>query len=80
MPLRTLRCAVEEMVSWHPQLFLEPHIIACAAVMSRYNESPTVFEVECVGIISRWLGRTKRFALEMSWTEETPPTRQIACV
>jgi hypothetical protein len=71
MALRTLRCAIEEIAAWHPQLFLEPHIVACAAVMSRYAESPAFFDVECEGITSRWLGRAKRFALEMSWTEET---------
>lgn len=71
MALRTLRCAIEEVAAWHPQMFLEPHIVACAAVMSHYSESPAVFEVDCEGITSRWLGRTKRFALEVSWTEET---------
>ena len=71
MALRTLRCAVEGIAAWHPQLFLESHIVACAAVMSHYSESPAVFEVECEGVSSRWLGRTNRFALEVSWTEET---------
>jgi hypothetical protein len=71
MASRTLRCAVEEIEAWHPQLFLEPHIVACVAVMSRYSESLASFEVECEGITSRWLGRAKRFTLEMAWTEET---------
>lgn len=71
MALRKLQCAFEGIAAWHPQLFLEPHIVACAAVMSRYSGSPAVFEVECEGISSRWLGRANRFALEVSWTEET---------
>lgn len=71
MALRKLRCAIEEIASWHPQMFLEPHIVACTAVMSHYSESPALFEVECEGISSRWLVRAKRFALEVSWTEET---------
>lgn len=71
MALRRLRCAIEEIAAWHPQLFLEPHIVACAAVISHYTESPALFEVECEGITSRWLGRAKRFALEATWTEET---------
>lgn len=71
MALRTLRCTLEEIAAWHPQLFLEPHIVAGAAVMSHYSDSPAAFEVECEGIVSRWLGRAKRFSLEVSWTEET---------
>src|SRR6516165_12025076 len=71
MALRTLRCAVEEIAAWHPQMFLEPHIVACVAVMSHYSDSPTMFEVECEGIASRWLGKEKGFTLEVSWTEET---------
>jgi hypothetical protein len=71
MALRMLRCTIEEIATWHPQLFLEPHIVSCTAVMSHYTESPALFEVECEAITSRWLGRTRRFALEVSWMEET---------
>jgi hypothetical protein len=71
MALRTLRCAVEEIAAWHPQLFLEPHIVACVGVMSPYSGSPAVFEVECEDIASRWLGRAKGFTLEVSWQDET---------
>jgi hypothetical protein len=71
MPLRTLRCAIEDLEGWYPRLFLEPHILACAAVMSRYSGPPAVFDVTCEGITSRWLGRESAFRLEVSWTEET---------
>jgi hypothetical protein len=71
MALRTLRCTIEDVAAWHTRLFLEPHLVACAAVMSRYSESPARFEVECEGIASRWLGRARRFALEVSWNEDT---------
>jgi hypothetical protein len=71
MALRTLRCAIEEIAEWHPQLFLEPHIVACAGVLGQYSESPAVLQVDCEGIASRWLGKARRFRLEISWTGET---------
>src|SRR5436190_5104485 len=71
MPMRTLRCAVEDLEDWYPHLFLEPHSIACVAVMSRYSNSPTIFEVECEGIRSRRLGKGNALRLEVSWEEET---------
>lgn len=71
MPRRILRCAIEEVADWHPRLFLEPHIIAAAAVLSRYSSTPALCEVECENIKSRWLGRAKGLALEVSWNAET---------
>jgi hypothetical protein len=71
MPLRTLRCAIEGLEGWYPRLFLEPHIVACVAVMSRYSAAPAVFDVACEGITSRWLGQESGFRLEVSWVEAT---------
>ena len=71
MPLRTLRCALEDLEDWYPHLFLEAHSVACVAVMSRYSDSPATFEVACEGITSRRLGRDSPFTLEVSWNEET---------
>jgi hypothetical protein len=71
MALRTLRCAIERIAAWHPRLFLEPHIVACAAVLGRYSESPVWLEVDCENIVSRWLAEATRFRLEVSWSEET---------
>ncbi len=71
MPLRTLRCAVEDLEDWYPRLFLEVHSVACVAVMSRYSASPAAFEVKCEGITSRWLGKHSTFRLEVAWEEET---------
>jgi hypothetical protein len=72
MPLRTLRCAVENLERWYPRLFLEPHSVACVAVMSRYSGPPATFEVTCKGITSRWLGQDSACRLRVSWGEETP--------
>jgi hypothetical protein len=71
MPLRTLRCAVEDLEDWYPRLYLEPHSIACVALLSQYSPSPGVFEVTCEGITSRWLGQASAFRLEVSWAAET---------
>ncbi len=71
MPLRTLRCAVEDLEGWYPRLFLEPHCVASVAVMSRYSGPPATFEVACEGIASRWLRQGSAFRLEVSWAEET---------
>jgi hypothetical protein len=71
MPLRTLRCAIEQLKDWYPRLFLEAHSVACVAVASRYSASPATFEVVCEGIASRWLGRENALRLELSWAEET---------
>jgi hypothetical protein len=71
MPMRTLRCAVGDLDSWYPRLFLEPHRVACVAVMGRYSDPPATFEVACEGITSRWLGQDSAFRLEVSWEQET---------
>jgi hypothetical protein len=72
MPLRSLRCAVEDLEDWYPRLFLEPHSIACVAVMSRYSDvPPATFEVTCEGVNSRWLGTEDGFRLKVSWEPET---------
>jgi hypothetical protein len=71
MALRPLRCAVENLEDWYPRLFLEPHVVACVAVMSRYSESPATFDVTCEGIASRWLGEENTFRLKVSWREDT---------
>jgi hypothetical protein len=71
MPLRTLRCAIEGLEGWYPRLFLEPHTVACVAVMSRYSGPPASFDVACEGITSRWLGHDSAFRLDVSWRQET---------
>src|SRR5436305_14127589 len=71
MPLRTLRCAIEDLDGWYPRLLLEPHSVACVAVMSRYSASPATFDVACEGITSRWLIQESALRLEVLWAEET---------
>lgn len=71
MASRTVRCAIEDLETWYPQLFLEPHSVACVAVMSRYSAPPAVFDVACEDVASRWLGDESAFRLEVAWRQET---------
>src|SRR5262245_11517445 len=68
MALRSLSCAIEQIVEWHPELYLESHAAACVALMSQYGSSPHQAEVECEHISSAWLGRSRRFRLQVSWS------------
>ena len=71
MPSRLLRCAIEQVVDWHPNLFLEAHVVAFAVVAGRYTPSPARFQVECADIDSRRLGTAAEFHMEVSWHADT---------
>jgi hypothetical protein len=68
---RTLRCNIENLAKWHPWFFLEPQIVACAAVLARHGRPPAIFEVDCFNIESAWLGDAARFRLAVTWSTET---------
>jgi hypothetical protein len=67
----TLHCNIEDVAKWHPWLFLEPHIVSCAAVLAHCGDSPGTFDVECADIKSAWLADASRFRLEVAWSRET---------
>src|SRR5436309_2064940 len=71
MATRLLRCAIEQVVDWYYDLFVEPHVVAFVAVANRYSPSPAQFEVECLNVRSRWLGKAAAFRLEVSWHKDT---------
>jgi hypothetical protein len=71
MPPRVLRCGIEEVVDWHPNLFVGPHVVAFVAVVGQYSPSPALFDVECGNVASRWLGTAAGFRLEVSWAAQT---------
>jgi hypothetical protein len=71
MATRLLRCAIEQVMDWHPHLFVDPHVVALVAVAKQYSRSPALFEVECGNITSRWLGQDTQFRLEVSWHRDT---------
>jgi hypothetical protein len=69
--VRTLRCNIEDLAKWHPWFFVEPQVVACAAVLARYGHPPASIEVDCINVTSRWLGAAAQFRLEVSWSPET---------
>jgi hypothetical protein len=44
MPHYGLVCEIERLPEWHPRLYLEPDVVACVAVLSRYSSSPVVID------------------------------------
>ena len=66
-----LRCQIEDLAKLHPWLFLEPHIVACAAVLLEYGESPAVFHVSCSDVESARLGGATEFNLTVAWSAKT---------
>jgi hypothetical protein len=68
---RILRCKIEDLGKWHPWFFLEPHIVACVAVLARYGDSPARIDVDCLNVESAWLREAEEFRLEVSWRPET---------
>jgi hypothetical protein len=71
MAARLLRCAIEQVADWHPNLFVEPHVVAFAAVAGQYSPSPARFDVACGKVASRWLGKAAECRLEVSWEGDT---------
>jgi hypothetical protein len=71
MAIRILPCAIEQIAEWHPELYLEAHIVAGVAVMRENGPPPCRMEVECQGISSARLGRARRFRLQVSWAAAT---------
>jgi hypothetical protein len=43
MPPRVLRCAIEDLTRWHPNLYTEPHAVAFVAVTGQYSIPPAPF-------------------------------------
>lgn len=71
MAPRLLHCAIEEIAEWHTHLYVEPYIVAFAAVAGQYSVSPALFGVECDDIASRWLGKSTECRLQVSWQDDT---------
>lgn len=71
MAPRVLRCAIEEVADYHPNLYVEPHVAAFVAVAGQYSASPALFNVECGNVASRWLGKSAACRLEVSWRDTT---------
>lgn len=71
MAVRILACAIEQIAEWHPELYLESHIVACVALMREHGLPPYPMEVECRDLSSALLGRARRCRLQVSWSAIT---------
>ena len=71
MPPSRIRCAIEQIADWHPNLFVEPHVVALVAVATQYSRSPAVFDVSCENVAVRGLGKHANIQLEVSWHDDT---------
>jgi hypothetical protein len=69
--MRRLRCAIEQIEIWRPELYLAPHIVAFVAVAEKYSDSPALFDVQGSGAELHWFKGAAVFRLEASWHRET---------
>ena len=67
----TLTWAIEDIVTAHPNLYLEHCVAMAVALMSQQTASPCEFAVECAGFNLPTFGAEPRFLLRVSWTEQT---------
>lgn len=67
----TFAWAIEEIVSAHPNLYLEHCVALAVALMSQQTASPCEFGVECTGFTLPQLGAASEFLLRVSWTDQT---------
>lgn len=69
--MKTIEWAIEEILTAHPDLYLEHCAVMAVALMSRQLKSPCEFIVECEGFTPPVLGGETKFLLQVSWTEHT---------
>lgn len=69
--MRTVDLAIEEILTAHPDLYLEHCAVMAVALMSRQLESPCEFNVECEGFTPPALGGENKFLLRVSWKDHT---------
>jgi hypothetical protein len=69
--MATFTWNTEDIVSAHPDLYLEHCAAMSVAVLREYSRSPCEFQVECTGFCPRSVPETGRFTVEVAWTEAT---------
>lgn len=71
MKVRIIRCQIEDIADWYPQLFLDAHIAACVSVLTKYSESPARLNVECQDLDLGRKHKLEQLVLEISWCNES---------
>ena len=77
--MRTVTCAIENVIKQHPQRLLDAHVAACAAILSKYSGSPAKLTVECPDVRSEWLGDERQFILNVTWKPRTARKGERIC-
>ena len=77
-----LQCEIEQLTERYRNLFLEPHIVACVAVLSQYGPSPAVVDVMCENVKSPLWPELSEFGIRLTWRQETQTraTRLLATI
>lgn len=69
--MHTFEWPIEDIMTAHPDLYLEHCAVMAVALMSRRSPSPCEFLVECEGFRPPGLGDERRFLLRVAWNERT---------
>jgi hypothetical protein len=72
--MHTFEWPIEDVVTAHPDLYLEHCAVMAVALMSRQSASPCAFLVECAGFRPPDLGDETSFVLRVTWSESTAVT------
>jgi hypothetical protein len=72
--MRQFEWPIEDIVTAHPDLYLEHCAVMAVALMGRRSPPPCEFLVECEGFRLRQLGGETRFRLRVGWDEQTAVT------
>ncbi len=67
-----LRCYIEDITDFHPNLELEHIVIITVCLMTRYSDDNHCdFDLECQNIVSDWLKEANEGTLRVQWKDET---------
>ncbi len=69
--MHTLNCSIEEIITAHPNLYLEHCAVMAVALLSKHGAPPGKFLVNCAGIDLPELAGQTSFCLSVSWSEIT---------
>ena len=69
--MHTLSCSIEEIVTAHPNLYLEHCAVMAVALLRKHSAPPCEFLVNCAGINWPGLAGQTSFRLTVSWSEIT---------
>jgi hypothetical protein len=72
--MQTFEWPIEDILTAHPDLYLEHCAAMAVALMSRNSASPCEFLVECEGFSLPDLEEEPRYLLRVRWTEQTATT------